>query len=235
METPGYPSYAMASFLSRRLPLPFSYWIGMRIADRFYRRDRAGRTGVMANLTRIHEYQGISPSRGAIDGLARKTYQYFGKYLIDFFRYSMASRENLEKRVSIEHLDYLTGAIERGRGVLVATAHVGNWEMGGLMLSRMGFPVTAVVRPYGNPRLDRMFDEHRRRRGIAVLPLGRAVRGIVGTLRRGGITAVLTDRDFSSHRDLVTFFGRPARMPRGLAFPFMSGPNAWTRQPGPVP
>lgn len=216
----GYRSYAVAAWICRTLPLGFSYWIGLRAADWFFRRDHEGREAVCANLRRILAARGIAPARGSVEALARKTYQYFGKYLVDFFYYSGVTPHGVERRVSIERLDYLESARALNRGVILATAHVGNWELGGLMLSLMGYEVTAVYRPMGIRNLDRMFQAQREGRGLRLVPLGRAAREMLSTLRRKGIVALLADRDFGENlaQHKVNFFGAPACLPMGAAF-----------------
>ncbi len=212
-----YAMYGTAAFLSRHLPLPFSYWLGLRIADAFHWLDKRGRAGVAENLARIQRHRGVQATELATRGMVRKTYQYFGKYLIDFFRYSEAFCSEIEGKVSIEHLEYLTDAARGGKGVIAVTAHVGNWELGGLVLAQMGLPVTAVYRPFNVRHLDRMFTSTRQRRGIRLIPLGRAVSGLVRALRAGGIITLLADRDFTGRGHPCTFFGAQVRLPLGAA------------------
>jgi KDO2-lipid IV(A) lauroyltransferase len=94
---------------------------------------------------------------------------------------------------------------------------VGNWELGGLMLSRMGYPVTAVYRPLGFRHLDRMFTGQRTSRGIQLIPLGHAVPGLLRALRSGRVISLLADRDFTGRGQFHNFFGVPARLPMGAA------------------
>ncbi len=213
----GYWANLAAAFLSRRLPLQFSYWLGMRVADLFHLCDPAGRRGVRANLRRILAARGIHPARGAIRTLARKTYQAFGKYIVDFYRYSRAFCSEIEHKVGVERADCLDRALAAGRGVIIATAHLGSWEMGGLYLAMRGHRVTAVYRPTGVPHLDRLWRDHRLQRGIRILPLGEAAAGLRRALADGEIVALLTDRDFTGHGRTVNFFGAPVKLPIGPA------------------
>lgn len=212
-----YATYSAAAFLSRRMPLAFSYWLGLRVADLFHRFDPVGRAGVTANLTRILRHRGVNPAPGHVEGLVRKTYQHFGKYLVDFFRYSQSFHQEVGRKVSLENEQYLEQARAGGRGVLMLTAHVGNWELGGLVLGLRGVPITTVFRPFGIAHLDRLFADQRAARGIRAIPLGRAVRGLIEAVRRGDAAALLGDRDFTGRGVDVEFFGAPARMPDGAA------------------
>ncbi len=212
-----YELHAAAAFLSRRLPLGFSYWLGMRVADLYHRADLRGREAVRSNIRRILAHRGVHPAKGSVEVFSRKMYQYFGKYLVDFYRYSRATAGELEGRCSVEHMDHLREAAALGRGVVVVTAHVGNWELGGMVLAMEGFPLTAVFRPHAVRRLDHLFRSQRRRRGIRGVALGRAVRGMLQALRRNELVAILADRDFTNQRHRVRFFGEEACMPHGPA------------------
>jgi len=204
--------------LSRRLPRRFGYWLGLRIADFYYWRHSTERRAVMSNLQRIFAARGITPAATALSGFTRKTFQHFGKYLVDFFRYSHLTEAELKKYVNLENMEALREAASRGKGVLVVTAHLGNWEVGGAVIAALGYRLNAVALPQPSKRLDRLFNEQRASRGIHVLPLGHAAFGIVRCLKRGEIVALLGDRNFNHHTERYDFFGAPASLPRGPAW-----------------
>lgn len=214
---PRLRAYQAASFLSRAMPLSFTYWLGLRVADLFYFRDKAGRAAVAENQRRILTYRGIHPTEAMIRKGVRKTYQYFGKYLVDFFRFSKSHADWLNGRVSVQNLERLTREYQRGKGVIITTAHLGNWEVGGCVLASRGFPLTAVYRPFGVPHLDRMFAQHRESRGVKLVPLGDSVRALLRALHKGECVVLLTDRDFTGSARPMTFFGAPAPLPEGAA------------------
>ncbi len=199
------------------MPLGFTYWLGLRVADLFYFKDKAGRDAVAENQRRILAHRGIKPTDAMIRGKVRKTYQYFGKYLVDFFRFSKTHADWLNGRVSLQHMDRLTREFQRGKGVIITTAHLGNWEVGGCVLATHGFPLTAVYRPFGIPHLDRMFAQHRESRGVKLVPLGDSVRALLRALHQGECVVLLADRDFTGQARPVTFFGAPAPLPDGAA------------------
>lgn len=213
----GYLANRLAAVISRRLPLAFCYWIGQRVADVHYLADPIGRHGVEANIRRILTHRGVVPAAGAVRGMARKTYQHFGKYVVDFYRYSTDFCREIESKVSLANQSYLDACLAAGRGAVLVTGHIGNWELGGLVLARMGRPVTAVFRPSGSRHVDEMWRDHRARRGIRLLPLGEAMPGLVRTLREGGLVSLLVDRDFTGHSRVCRFFGADVHMPIGAA------------------
>jgi lauroyl/myristoyl acyltransferase len=213
-----YRSYQIAAFLSRALPEKLAYWFGLRIADGFYRRNEKGRKAVASNIRQIYAARGIIPAEETCDGLARKTFQYFGKYLIDFFRYARLTPEEVRRRISIQNMENLEACRKLNKGVLFVTAHFGNWELGGAVMAALGMPLNALVLPARLEKLNRMFQALREKRGIRPIPVGRSVTSIVRCLRNDEFVAVLGDRDFTNKDDRVPFFGKPARIPRGPAW-----------------
>ena len=214
-----YITYRLASILCRMFPEKLAYWFGLRISDIFYARNHVGRQAIVSNLKRIYQARGVVPAEASLRGLSRKTFQYFGKYLIDFFRYARLTPEEVRQRVSLEHLEYLEQCLALKRGVLVLTAHFGNWELGGAAITALGYKVNALVLPARLEKLNQMFQKQREKRGVKIIPVNRsAVISMIRCLKDGEIVAVLGDRDFTPKDDRIEFFGEPARIPRGPAW-----------------
>jgi len=209
--------YSAAAFLSTALPRRLAYRAGCRTADGFYRRDVRGRKAVEANLRTIFRFKGQSLERGEMDRQVRETFRQFGKYLVDFFRYTGLSRRRAKRLIDIESREHLEGAAALGKGVILVTAHLGSWELGGAFIAGMGYPVNAVVLPENNKRTNAMFQRYRERRGLKVIPLGCAARALLGALRRGEAVVLMADRDYTARSDFVEFFGRKVRLPTGPA------------------
>ena len=213
-----YWGYRAVAILVRLLPLKGAYWLGLRICDMMFFLNRRGRLAVRENLRTIFEHQGIRPSRHILDGCARKTFQYFGKYLADFIRFRKLTPEGVRDRVSIQGLEHLEAIRDSKRGALMLTAHYGNWELGGAFIASMGIPIHAVVRPVPSPALERVFQYFREQRGLQVIPLSHAGVGILKALKRGEAVALVGDRDFTGNGHPHSFFGRTASLPRGAAW-----------------
>jgi lauroyl/myristoyl acyltransferase len=202
----------------RLFPLNFAYWLFLRLCDAAFFLNPRGRAAVRDNLRTVFAHQGIVPSQTLLDGCARKTFQYFGKYLADFVRYRRLTADGVRRHVSIQGLEHLQGIRESARGAILLTAHHGNWELGGAFVASMGIPVNAVVRPVESPTLERLFNFLRTERGMKVIPMAHAAVGVVKALRRGEAVALVGDRDFNGNGRTCSFFGRPASLPRGAAW-----------------
>ncbi len=116
----------------------------------------------------------------------------------------------------MEHPEYLTEALSYGKGVVLATAHSGNWELLGASLAMYGFPLVAVVQKQTNGDMDKFINENRTRAGMHVT-YKTGVREMVRMLGEGQVIGLLMDQD--AHRDgvMVEFFGRLASTPQGAA------------------
>lgn len=212
-----YLLYSAISAALRAVPRPFAYWLGLRAADRYYARNGEDRKAVVSNLTQIYRARGVDPSRDAIEGIARKTFQYFGKHVIDFIRYTKLRPRDMDHLFSTEHMEYLHECRQSGRGTILVTAHFGNWELGGAVVTAKGYPVYTVFMPEDVQSRNRFFYETRQRRGFHLAPYGHAAKDMLRLLKKGEMISLLADRDFSNRDDRIPFFGKPARFPRGPA------------------
>lgn len=212
-----YMIYQAARFLSRALPLPNAYALGRCISDLCYLFDHRGRRCVISNIRHILDHQGRNPGEAELERMARENFRNFGRYIVDFFHYDRMTSGDVERLAEIENPEALRQAHGAGRGVLLASAHLGNWELGGAILHALGYPITAVAYPQRTRKTHELFQSQRRRRGINILTFGEAARGVLRALKRGDLIGVLSDRDYTLNQNPVTFFGAPARLPSSPA------------------
>lgn len=213
-----YGAYWLAGWISRTIPRHFAYWLALRISDLYFFLDRKGREAVMANLQQVMAFRGRHPTKRELRLTARTTFQFFGKYLVDFFRFQRLDEADIRRLVKIEHPEFVEQAWRAGKGVVAVTAHLGNWEIGGAALAGMGCPMNVVALRQPSKKLNDFFQKHRRRRGMTVVPLGSSVKRLVAALRRNEFVALLGDRDYSEHRDFSSLCGMPTCLPHGAAW-----------------
>jgi len=107
-----------------------------------------------------------------------------------------------------------------GKGLIVLTMHLGNWEMGLAHLACMGRPVSVVLRPEDSEAAP-YEGEARRRAGVRIVPAGESAWNgldLLLALRRGEIVAIQGDRPFGPLRERVRLFGAPVDLPAGPFF-----------------
>ena len=202
-----YVGWRMSQWLGQRAPLSFLYRLAEGLADRQWRASAKDRRAVQANLTLALGV--LVPERSPV---VREVFRNFARYLVEFFSLHRVPMSAVET----EGLRYLHEAHGRGRGVILLSAHFGNWEMGAVMIHRLGFTLRAVVLPHADPRTDQVFNEQRRRCGIDVIPLGPdAMRESLRTLREGHLLGVAGDQQFTRHGLSARLCGRTVTLPSG--------------------
>ncbi|MDH7515999.1 MAG: lysophospholipid acyltransferase family protein [Bacteroidota bacterium] len=114
--------------------------------------------------------------------------------------------------------DILLNAYRRGSGLILMSAHYGNWEWLSILSARiLGIPFTVIVHPLHNPHVDRLVESYRTMFGNRVVPMHSAGREAIRTLRNRGVVALLADQSGPGSGLFVPFFGRPAATFQGPA------------------
>lgn len=114
--------------------------------------------------------------------------------------------------------ELIEGPTREGRGVLLVTGHLGNWELGGAYLAARGVPIDAIARHMENPLVDGYITRTRQRLGMRVVHDEAAVRQVPRAIRSGRSVAMLVDQGAVGLASTwVPFFGRDAKTPRGPA------------------
>jgi KDO2-lipid IV(A) lauroyltransferase len=114
-------------------------------------------------------------------------------------------------------LKEMEDALAEGKGVVLITGHMGNWEMGGAALAARGIPLDGVAQRQRNPLFDADITRNRERLGMRIIPRGRAPRLALRSLRKGRVTALVADQNARRSELFVDFFGRKAATARGPA------------------
>jgi KDO2-lipid IV(A) lauroyltransferase len=142
--------------------------------------------------------------------LARAAYAQLGKSLAELWLVRRLADADLEKMVRFEGWDRYEQARAAGRGVVVAVAHFGNWELLGRACARRGVPLTAITRRLRG-RLNRPILAARREGGMRELPDKGSTQDALALLRRGETLAVVVDQNMRPRRGIfVDFFGEAA-------------------------
>ncbi len=210
-----YFLYRTGQFIALRLPLKAVYGLAVFISDLhqlFFRRDRQA---VTMNLASAFPEK----DRREINRIRKGIFRNFAKYLVDFFRYSVLDRDSLEKNISVRNIHYVDEALGKGKGVVLLAAHIGNWELGGVVIAALGYPLWVVALPHKNEKVDRFFVGNRETMGIKVIPLYNSLRKCFRVLRGNGLVALLGDREFTRNGGTIAdFLGKKALLPQGPAF-----------------
>jgi KDO2-lipid IV(A) lauroyltransferase len=209
----NYLLYRIGQFIALHLPLKLGYKIAVFICDVHYIFAGNDRRAVKENLKAIFPEK----SDREILKLRIAVFHNFAKYLVDFFRFEKLDEGYIKNNIRIENIRYFDEALSRGKGVIVLTAHLGNWELGGVVIALSGYPFWVVALPHKDKRVNNFFNSQRQSKGIGVIPLGKAVRKSLDVLKENEILALAGDRDFTEKGMILDFFGKPAFFPEGPA------------------
>jgi Kdo2-lipid IVA lauroyltransferase/acyltransferase len=151
--------------------------------------------------------------------VARESYRHLGRVAAETALLSRLDTKGvLEHFAGADGLELLQRQIADGRGALVLTGHLGNWELAGAMVAAHGMPIDVVVRLMGNPLFGEYLTRTRTRLGMTVVRDRDAVRQTARSLRAGRVIAFLSDQSaLHIASSFIDFFGRPAKTPRGPA------------------
>ncbi len=148
------------------------------------------------------------PQRSAItDGVFRS----LGRLLVAFARFPSISKQTVHQWIRYEGFSHFTEALVRGKGVLFATAHLGNWELSAFSHALMAQPMQVVVRPLDNALIDRFVENRRALSGNTLIGKRDFARPILKALRENEAVGILVDQNVGADTGVfVPFFGVPA-------------------------
>lgn len=221
LSTYRFLSLFLFQFFSTLIPRPIQKFFSVVIGDLFYLLMPKTRASVRKNI------EGISQGRwtkGRIEVYTRKTFQNYGQYLLDYMVMHRISPSNKDRWVEQElggH--YMIEALQRGKGVICITPHLGNWELGGLLFSFKGGKLNVLTLDEEDRGIKSYREQMRKRRGIRNIyirpgddsPL--ATLEAVQALRRNEIVAMLGDRIETQRTMEFDFFGKKTLFPIGGA------------------
>jgi KDO2-lipid IV(A) lauroyltransferase len=174
---------------------------------------RLRRTG-MRNLELAMPEKTAAERARIIDGVFRS----IARLLVSFARFPHIDRSNVSGWIRYEGYEHVERARARGRGILFATAHLGNWELSAFAYGLLTAPMHVVVRPLDNGRIDRLVAARRALSGNRVIEKKDFARAMLKALAANEAVGILIDQNASlEHGTFVDFFGVPACAGTGFA------------------
>jgi len=206
------PNHPLASFASRALIsliLALPAWVHRALARAISR--TAWVLGIRRRVT-LDNLRHAFPELAERERrrIARGAYLNMAYSVVEGLTSPRLSEEGVARAVVTDNWAPVQAAIDAGKGILVATAHIGGWELLGEVLARRGVKLHAVVRSLRGA-LNAQIILSRRKSGLRQIPPRGAVLSSVRALRRGDMVAMLIDQVLPADRGVfVPFFGRPA-------------------------
>jgi KDO2-lipid IV(A) lauroyltransferase len=172
------------------------------------------RRAAVRNLSLAMPEMNAAQRSAMVDGVFRS----IGRVLLGFARFPSIRRGNLACWIRCEGSEHFEAALRRGRGVLFATAHLGNWELSAFAHAMFQGPMRVVVRPLDNPLIDRLVERRRGLTGNQPIFKKDSARGILKALQANQAVGILIDQNATADSGVfVDFFGIPACAGTGFA------------------
>ena len=197
-------------------------WVPLPLAHRLARGYTRLLDRALPRLRRV-AYRNLSlalPELGAArhaeiaDGMFRS----IARVLVTFAKFPMIRRDNVAQWIRCEGGEYLEDALRQGRGVLFATAHLGNWELSAYAHALLAAPIDVVVRPLDNPLIDAMVERRRGLSGNRMIGKREYARSILKALAANQAVGILVDQNSATDAGVfVDFFGLKACAGVGFA------------------
>lgn len=147
-----------------------------------------------------------------IRDVCKKSYENLGIVFAEIFWLQFATIEQILDMVRFSSSSLIPEVLNRQRGLIVISAHFGNWEMMALAAG-LYFENTfnIIVKPQSNKFLDRYINQIRTKFGNKVIDMYHSSYELIKLIKSKGCLALLVDQSATSHKDIyVDFFGRNA-------------------------
>ncbi len=164
----------------------------------------------------VHAFPDMSPDQRR--RLIRRMWEHLFLLVLEVAHAPRKIHEtNWREYVTLRNESELVRYLLDDRPLLVVSAHLGNFEVGGYALGILGFPTYTVARTLDNPYLDRFVNRFRAATGQHIIPKNGGFDQILDVLARGDTMTFLADQYAGPKGCWVEFFGRPASAHKAIA------------------
>ncbi|MFZ0634582.1 MAG: lysophospholipid acyltransferase family protein [Candidatus Acidiferrales bacterium] len=196
------------------LPRPVARTVGAEFARVAYRLRPPLRRAADFNLKLAFPEWSNGQRQETIRNMVRN----IGWMGAEFSQFPKYNRGNIESVIVLSGNENYLDAVQRGKGVLFLTGHMGPWELSAFAHAVYGFPCHFLARPLQNRRVDALINRYRCLSGCQMIDKNDSARTMLRVLKSGGVVGILADQNTSLEEGVfVPFFGIPASSTAGLA------------------
>jgi KDO2-lipid IV(A) lauroyltransferase len=217
------------------IPIGVGLWCGRAAGRIIFFLNRKRRLIAYANLKAALAKE-KTPAQ--LKAILKRVYMNIAQTFVEVLNLTKVSRRYVDAYVKVINMDRMRNAAQSGRGVILLTAHFGNWELSSLVGAIVGFPMIVLAREQKMKRLNELLNRLRESKGCKVVRKGISVKFVFRALRNREIVGILADQDAGKRGVFVDFFGRPtSTAPGAFEFAKRTGaillPNFIVRLKGP--
>ena len=203
-----YKMITLLVFLMGSLPRKTLNTISDRLGLLWFFIDKRHRNIVLENVDRAYPGKFTTPQ---LEVFAKKIFKNLASIIFEVAWSQRLTNDQLQKYIRIKGFKNLTKGHKKGRGVIVLTCHMSNFELMTTSLLNTDYQGFCLYRKLDFEPLDKWVHYSRQRYGIKMIPLRGASKKIVAILKQEGIVATLLDQNVGWYEGVwVNFFNRPA-------------------------
>ncbi len=200
----------------RLLPIRAGVLAARLLADFLYKIDPRHKKVVLENLEMA---LGKDIDLHKREALARGCYRHLAISIMEILKLPYSNAPAMQEILQCDDISLLKESFAKGKGLLLITGHIGNWELLGAALCAYGLKLTVVARALKNFGFDWMVTRNRRRAGLKVIKRKgmMAAKQVIRALKNGDVVCMLIDQDTKVKGVFVEFFDKPSHTPAGAA------------------
>ncbi|MBU1108718.1 MAG: lysophospholipid acyltransferase family protein [Candidatus Riflebacteria bacterium] len=153
----------------------------------------------------------------AIKNIVRKAFVHFALVAYELLRFPTLNQAILEQRVTLGGREILDQELKKGKGVILALPHLGNWEILGAAIAHAGYPLNSFYLAQKEGEIGGLLDHFRNYSGIVLHDRDRGGIKALKALRNSGILGMIADQDGARNGIYMNFLGHWVSMPAGPA------------------
>lgn len=202
-------SFYLLKALVFLLPSPILRPFFIALARLYFKLSKKRRENLLTNLNLAFEE---SLSKDEKLKIAKRCYENFALFLgLGFLQNQNASKKSVLAKTSFKNEKFFTDALASGRGVIVATAHLGQWELFSLAMAARYGGIAIVGRSVDSKAINAILQRHRSQFNIELIEKSGAAKGILKALKAGKTVGILVDQNTAKDEGVeVSFFGKRA-------------------------
>jgi KDO2-lipid IV(A) lauroyltransferase len=199
------------------LPRRIAFWLAAGIASLTYwilAKERA------KTIWHLKEAFGSGKTDREFDQIGREVFIHLAQSAIDVFRFPLLNRKRMERLVSTtqEDIARLDRALERGKGAIVLTGHLGNWELLASYFRFLGYPGVLVGRRIYYEPFNQVLVSLRKSALVSTIYRDEPPRKVLAELKQNHVVGLSADQDIDSLEGIfISFFRKPSWTPLGPA------------------
>ena len=198
------------------IPKPLAYAVSQTIAYISYISYKSAVNNIKHNFMKA--FPKISDKE--LSRLTIRLFRNYSKYLVDYGRFTnLSSNDVIEKIIYYDGKENLDAALAMNKGIILLTAHLGNWELGGIFFGSHGIKTNVITVQDKDPRIDDSRRRYRERHNVNTITVGNSPFStveMIKALNNQEVVAMLIDRHYDGMDCLTTnFFSKPTAFPRG--------------------